>query len=79
VSDHEWLTEEGVEILAGLLQLDMIPEGANQVIIGRLIDDWLTYHGLWERLDGVRIVGELPGAEPIWDEVDKMLKATADD
>jgi len=40
MSDHVWLTEEGIEILAGLQQLDMIPEGASQAIIGRLIADW---------------------------------------
>ena len=41
------------------------------------IADWLKLHGLFERLDGVRIVGELPEAEPIWDEINRMLRETS--
>jgi len=38
--------------------------------------DWLEMRDLFERLDGVRIVGELPEAGPIWDEINRMLRET---
>ena len=74
MGEHKWLTEEQIEkLLAGNEKYARTgPEL-------RLIADRREMRELLERLANARIVDEPPEAESIWDEINRMLRETAND
>jgi len=73
--EHRWLTAKEVrDVQIYFEQYRELDTWKSEL---RLIADWRKMRELLERLANVRTVDDLPEAEPIWDEINRMLRETS--